>query len=305
MQSIIICNIEYVVIGLCEIGAVKMSNVKVICDSTCDLTGELYRKYNVDVVPLGVSLGDDFRRDGVDITAHELFDYVETSGTLPKTSAISVGEYTEKFESIVEQGMEIVHISLSSELSASYQNACIAAETVGGVYVVDSRNLSSGSGHLVMLACEMAQADMSAREIAAALDEAKTRLDVSFVLQTLEFLHKGGRCSGVAAFGANLMKLRPEIEVCDGRMQVGKKYRGSMENSVLAYVRGRLEGRTDIRHDRIFITHSGVPEDILAKVVALVKELQPFNEVIETTAGCTISSHCGPGCLGVLFFRER
>ncbi len=282
-----------------------MKKVKVTCDSTCDLTQELYAGYGVEVIPLGVSLGDDFRHDSVDVTAPELFEYVKTSGVLPKTSAISVGEYSERFGKIVENGCQVVHINISSELSSCHQNAKIAAEMVGDVYVVDSRNLSTGSGHLVLLACEMAEKGMSAAEIAEALDEMKTRLDVSFVLQTLEFLHKGGRCSGVAALGANLMKLRPEIEVSDGKMQVGKKYRGTMEKSILDYVRGRLEGRTDVCLDRIFVTHSGVPEEIVEKVVELVKQLHPFKEVLITTAGCTISSHCGPNCLGVLFFKEN
>lgn len=281
-----------------------MKKVKVTCDSTCDLTQELYERYDVEVIPLGVSMGDDFRHDSVDVTAPELFEYVKNSGTLPKTSAISVGEYAERFAPYVEAGMQVVHINISSELSACHQNAKIAAEMIGDVYTVDSRNLSTGSGHLVLLACEMASQGMDAKTIAETLNDRKAALDVSFVLQTLEYLHKGGRCSGVAALGANLMKLRPEIEVCDGKMQVGKKYRGSMEKSITAYVRGRLEGRTDILHDRIFVTHSGVPEEIVTKVVALVKELQPFSEVLITTAGCTISSHCGPNCLGVLFFKN-
>lgn len=133
----------------------------------------------------------------------------------------------------------------------------------------------------------------------------KKLLDVSFVLQTLEYLHKGGRCSGVAAFGANALRIRPEIQVVDGKMQVGKKYRGEMERSVLQYVRGRLEGQGNIDLSRIFVTHSGVPTEIVEKVISLVKELQPFREVIETEAGCTIASHCGPACLGVLFFRDK
>ncbi|MBQ8555018.1 MAG: DegV family protein [Clostridia bacterium] len=281
-----------------------MANVKITCDSTCDLTGELYTRNQVTVVPLGVTLGSEFRRDGVDITADELFRYVQTAGELPKTSAISIGEYEDVFRSLVEDGSQVVHISLSSELSSSHQNACIAAEAVGNVFVVDSRSLSTGSGHLVLLAREMADRGMAAKEITDALNEKKKDLEVSFVLQTLDYLHKGGRCSGLTAYGANVLKLRPEIEVVDGKMQVGKKYRGEMERSILAYVRGRLEGRTDIQTGRIFVTHSGVPGEVLEKVIALVKELQPFREVIDTQAGCTISSHCGPACLGLLFFRE-
>ena len=281
-----------------------MSNIRITCDSTCDLTASLYETYRAQPVPLGVSLGDDFRRDGVDIKPQDIYAFAAATGSLPKTSAISVGEYEELFRSLTAQGDPVIHINLSSELSASHQNACLAAQMVGNVYVVDSRNLSSGSGHLVLLARELADEGKSPEEIVAALEEARAKLDVSFVLQTLEYLHMGGRCSGVAAFGANLMKLRPEIEVIDGKMQVGHKYRGTMEKTILAYIRGRLEGRTDIDCKRIFITHSGVPQDIEDKAVALVKELQPFREVIVTSAGCTISSHCGPNCLGVLFLRK-
>ena len=281
-----------------------MSNIRITCDSTCDLTASLYETFRAQPVPLGVCLGDDFRQDGVNIKPQDIYDYAAATGSLPKTSAISVGEYEELFRSLTAQGDPVIHINLSSELSASHQNACLAAQMVGNVYVVDSRNLSSGSGHLVLLARELADEGKSPEEIVKALEEAREKLDVSFVLQTLEYLHMGGRCSGVAAFGANLMKLRPEIEVIDGKMQVGRKYRGTMEKTILAYIRGRLEGRTDIDCRRIFITHSGLPQDIEDKAVALVKELQPFREVIVTSAGCTISSHCGPNCLGVLFLRK-
>ena len=281
-----------------------MSNIRVTCDSTCDLTAALYEAYRAQPIPLGVSLGDDFRRDGVNIKPQDIYDYAAATGSLPKTSAISVGEYEELFRSLTAQGDSVIHINLSSELSSSHQNACLAAQMVGNVYVVDSRNLSSGSGHLVLMARELADQGKSPQEIVAALEAARDKLDVSFVLQTLEYLHMGGRCSGVAAFGANLMKLRPEIEVIGGKMQVGRKYRGTMEKTILAYIRGRLEGRTDIDCGRIFITHSGVPQDIEDKAVALVKELQPFREVLVTSAGCTISSHCGPNCLGVLFLRK-
>ena len=281
-----------------------MSNIRITCDSTCDLTAALYETYRVQPVPLGVSLGDDFRRDGVNIKPQDIYDYAAATGSLPKTSAISVGEYEELFRSLTAQGDSVIHINLSSELSASHQNACLAAQMVGNVYVVDSRNLSSGSGHLVLIARELADQGKSPQEIVKALEDARDKLDVSFVLQTLEYLHMGGRCSGVAAFGANLMKLRPEIEVIGGKMQVGRKYRGTMEKTILAYIRGRLEGRADIDCRRVFVTHSGVPQDIEDKAVALVRELQPFREVLVTSAGCTISSHCGPNCLGVLFLRK-
>ena len=273
-------------------------------DSTCDLSRELVERYQIKILPMGVSLGDTIYQDGVNITPDEIYAHHEKTGQLPKTSAISMGEYEEAWKPYVDQGHTVIHINLGSALSASHQNARLAAEEVGNVYPVDSRSLSTGSGHLVLMARELIDAGMTAQEIVAALEEAREKLDVSFVLQTLEYLHKGGRCSGVAAFGANLMKLRPEIEVVDGKMQVGRKYRGNMEKTVLAYIRGRLEGREDIRTERIFITHSGVPQDILEKAEALVRELHPFNEVLITTAGSSITSHCGPNCLGVLFLKK-
>ncbi len=279
-----------------------MSKIIITCDSTADLSPE----FEIKPVPLGIILGEEMRRDGVDVTPLEIFDYVAKTGVLPKTSAVSVSEYTDVFKPYVDEGAEIVHINISSEFSSCYQNACIAAEELGHVCPIDSRNLSTGSGHLAIRARELANEWLSASEIAEKLNEMKEKLDVSFVLQTLDYLQKGGRCSGVVAFGANLLKLRPEIVVSEGTMIVGKKYRGAMEKSILDYVRGRLEGRTDIDTSRIFITHSHVPDDIVGKVMALVKELQPFEDenILETYAGCTVSCHCGPNCLGVLFFKK-
>ena len=281
-----------------------MSNIKITCDSTCDLTQELYAKYDVEVVALSVALGEELHRDGVDISASDLFAYVKNSGNLPKTSAVSMGEYMDVFGKYTAEGKTVIHINLSSNLSASHQNAVLAAQELGNVYVVDSRSLSTGSGHLVIAAAEMAAQGMDAEAIVAQLKDMAQRVDASFVLQTLEYLQKGGRCSSVAALGARALQLRPEIRVADGGMGVGKKYRGSMEKSVLDYVRGRLEGRDDIDTRRIFITHSPMDSDVVAKAVALVRELHPFEEVIETNAGCTICSHCGPDCLGVLFLKK-
>ena len=281
-----------------------MAKIKITCDSTCDLTSELYEKYDIQPLPLCVTLGEELHRDGVDVTAQGIFDYVEKTGTLPKTSAVSVGEYEDFFRPYLEQGYTVIHINLSSELSACHQNACLAAAELENVYVVDSRNLSTGSGHLAIAAAELAAQGMEAAEIVDLLNDRKAKLDVSFVLQTLDYLKKGGRCSSIVALGANMLSLRPEIAVSDGKMGVGKKYRGKMEKTILDYVKGRLAGRDDVDTKRIFVTHSYVPQEIVDKVVALVKELHPFEEVLETTAGCTISSHCGPNCLGVLFFTK-
>lgn len=281
-----------------------MSKIKITCDSTCDLTKELYEKYDIAVMPLAVNLGDNLYRDGVDIDGPMIFDYVAKTGILPKTSAVSIAEYTDFFKPWVDEGYEVVHINLSSGLSSCHQNACLAAEDLGNVYVVDSLNLSSGSGHLAIAAAELAAEGLEAKEIADRLNEMKTRLDVSFIIQELDYLHKGGRCSGVAAFGANLLKLRPCIEVVDGGMVVGKKYRGSTEKTIKEYIEGRLAGREDLQLNRIFVTHSHAPQEIVDEMVKYVKELQPFAEVIETVAGSTITSHCGKACLGVLFFKK-
>lgn len=277
-----------------------MPSVKITCDSACDLTPALYEQYGIEMLALGVSLGDDLRYDGVDVTAQELFDYVRKSGELPKTSAVSVGAYEEMFRSAKADGSEVVHISLSGELSSCYQNACIAAQMVGGVYVVDTRSLSLGAGHLAMHARELACEGHSASEIAAVLEEEKTRLHVTFVLQSLDHLHKGGRCPGVAALGANLLKIRPEIVMTEGKLHLGKKYRGTMEKSILDYMRGSLAGRTDIDCKRLIIVHSGVPQEIVDKAAALARELQTFETVEVYLAGCTISTHAGPNCLGML-----
>lgn len=281
-----------------------MLKIKITCDSTCDLTPELYERYNVTVIPLCVTMGDKVYRDGVDTMPQDLFNYVEATGALPTTSAISVCEYEDVFRKYVEEGYEIVHINLSSELSSSHQNARLAAQSFEKVYIVDSLSLSTGSGHLVVLAAELASAGYDGEYIAKALNDMKGNLDVSFVLQTLDYLHKGGRCSSLARFGANVLKLRPEIVMEDGSLHVGKMYRGSMEKTILDYVRGRLDDEKNVNNDLIFVTHSGVPAEIVEKVKALVKELRPFEKIIETVAGSTISCHCGPACLGVLFFRK-
>ena len=281
-----------------------MHTIKITCDSTCDLSPELYERYHISVIPMCVALGERICRDGVDVKPEELFAHVEETGKLPTTSAISVGEYEDFFRSFVVDGYEVVHISLSSELSSSHQNARLAAQELGNVYVVDSRSLSTGSGHLVILAAELASAGYDGAYIAKSLEEMKGQLDVSFVLQTLDYLHKGGRCSGMARFGANMLKLRPEIVMENGTLHVGKMYRGSMEKTILDYIRGRLVAEKEVNYDRIFVTHSGVPAEIVEKAVSLVKELRPFEEVIVTVAGSTISCHCGPACFGVLFFKR-
>lgn len=281
-----------------------MGKIKITCDSTCDLTRELYEKYNVEVMPLEINLGGEYYSDGVNITADKIFSYVSETGVLPKTAAIPGAKYAEFFKRFTDEGYTVIHINISSEFSSCYQNAVNAAQELGGVYPIDSRNLSTGSGHLVIAAAEMVEAGMEAEDIAAKLNEIKEKVDASFVLQTLEYLKKGGRCSSLAALGASILQLCPEIEVVDGSMRARRKYRGKIKKTISDYIKGRIGGRDDIDLKRAFITHSGVAPEIVEEMKALVLELQPFKELLETVAGCTVSSHCGPECLGVLFFTK-
>lgn len=281
-----------------------MAKVRITCDSTCDLSKEIIEKYGITVIPLYVTLGENQYRDSVDISLEDLFEYVGKTNQLPKTSAVSVGDYIDVFKKIVSDGDEVVHINICSKMSACHQNACLAAQQISNVYPIDSKNLSTGSGHLVLLAAELAQKGMSGEEIAKVLCQKREKLEVSFVVDTLDYLKMGGRCSSVTALGANLLKLKPCIEVRDGEMNVGKKYRGKMEACLTQYVKERLEGRDDIDGGRIFITHTNASKEIVDQVRAAIEKSGKFDEIIETIAGCTIASHCGKGTLGILFFTK-
>ena len=279
--------------------------VKIITDSTADLSPELVKQYDVSVVPLYVVMGDRISKDGVEATPEDIYCYVDETSMLPKTSAPNLNDFLSAFHNWRDQGYEIVHFNISADFSSSHATACIAAEEVGGVEVVDTRNLSTGSGLVVLHACEMANRGASAKEIAEECRALTDRVEASFVVDSIDYLRMGGRCSSVAALGANLLKLKPCIEVLDGKMKSGKKYRGSIDKVIISYVTERLQNREDIDMHRIFITHTRCSTDVVNRVREKIKELQPgFEEILETTAGCTVTSHCGPGTLGVLFIRK-
>jgi len=279
--------------------------IKIISDSTADLPKELIEKYDIEVLPLLVTLGENSYKDGIEICAQDIFKYYEDNKILPKTSAVSVAEYTDAFSHWVEKGYDVIHFCISSSMSACYQNACIAAVELGHVWSIDSANLSSGIGLQVLLAAELAAKGESAEVIAREVNEAKSRVDASFILNQLEFLHKGGRCSGVAALGANLLKLKPCIEVVEGKMKVGKKYRGAYEKCALEYVRDRLEGNDNIDTRRIFLTWTGLDEKLIKEIHKEIKKYHKFDEIIVNEAGSTITGHCGPGTFGVLYYRKE
>ena len=278
--------------------------IKITADSTCDLTPELVRKYDITIIPLTVTCGGKSFKDGVDIVPDKLYEMITASGQLASTAAVNIQEYIDIFSEIRKEYDAVIHFTISSAMSACYQNACIAAEEVGNVWVVDSRNLSTGIAHLVLDACEMAASGMAAAEIHRELVARREKLDVSFVVDVLDYLRKGGRCTAVAAFGANLLKIHPCIAVTNGEMGVGKKYRGKLEVCIVNYIKDRLADPDTVDGRRIFITDSGVDESLRVLAEETVRSIMPFDEIIHTRAGCTVSSHCGPGTLGILFYRK-
>ena len=276
-------------------------------DSTCDLTPQLLERFQIRTVPLTIQSGERVFADDGQYTSADLYADYRRNGTLPKTTAVSPEEFKNFFSPILKEGYDIVHIDISSELSCTCQNAVLAAQELaeqGRVYVVDSRQLSTGGGLLALQGAKLRDRGMDAADIAEELRDMASCSDTSFVLDTLEYMWKGGRCSGVAALGANVLKLKPCLEMREGKLVVCKKYRGAMEKVYRQYITERLAGKTVVE-DHAFITHSGeVSEDTLRELTELVRELAPFKEVFVTQAGCTVSSHCGPGTLGVLFLRQ-
>lgn len=280
--------------------------IKITADSTCDIGEALAKKYDVAIIPLFVVMDDKPYRDLVEINPPQIFDYVSSTGNICHTSAVNSVLYAEEFAKYASDYDAVIHINISSNLSVCNQNARIAAEEFDNVYVVDSLNLSTGSGHIVIDAATMAQNGSSAKEIIDYLEDAVKRVESSFVLDTLLYLQKGGRCSSIVALGANLLKLKPCIEVIDGKMQVGKKYRGTLTKAVEMYIADRLTNRDDIDYRRIFITHTADANPDLVKCAAeAVKKFGKFEEILITSAGCTIANHCGPNCLGILFYRNK
>lgn len=281
-------------------------NIILSADSTCDLGGELKKRYHVHYCPYHIILDDQQYTDGLDITPDDLYEAYWERRALPKTAAISMMDYHDFFEKWVAQGYDVVHLCLSSGISSSYQNCCNAARELGHVYPIDTKNLSTGMAILAIEAAKCITSGMTAPQVQQTVTELTAKTHVSFVLDTLEFMRAGGRCSTLAALGANLLRLKPCIEVNnqDGNMNVGKKYRGTLEKALLQYTKDKIMGRTDIRRDRIFITHSGISQERIQLVRKAVQELVNFSEVYIIRACCTISCHCGPNTLGLIFMTK-
>jgi len=278
--------------------------VKIIADSTCDLSQDLLEKYDISILPLHIHLGDDEYEDGVNIFPDDIYKWSDENKTTPKTSAMSIDETIEKFRPFLEKGREIVYFSISADMSAAYNVARMAAQELEAedrVVVINSENLSTGIGLQVIEAAIMAQQGKSAQEIGAYINEIKSKVRASFVVDTLTYLHRGGRCSAVAAMAGGMLKLHPRIIVENGKMAPDKKYRGKMSSVILEYAKDLDADLKQAKKDRVFITHSGCDEAVIASVRSYLEELGVFGEILETRAGGVISSHCGPGTLGVLF----
>lgn len=278
--------------------------VKILSDSTCDLSQELAKQYGIEILPLHVLLGDEDHRDGVDITPSEIFAWSDEHKSTPKTAAPSLEDAVERIGKLLADGNEVICFSISETMSSSFNIMRLAIEELDErerAFAFNSANLSTGIGLLVVEAACMAKEGMCAEEILKRLEELRSRVRSSFVVDTLTYLHRGGRCSGVAALAGGMLKLHPKIVVVDGKMEVERKYRGNIAKVIKTYVQDMEEELKAARPARVFITHSVNDGEIVKSVRDYLESLCVFDEILETRAGGVISSHCGPGTLGVLF----
>lgn len=284
-----------------------MKKVKIISDSTCDLSKELLEKYDISILPLHIVLGDKEYTDGVDITPEEIYKWSDKNKTTPKTSAPSMIEAVELMRPYLEEGREIVCFCISESMSSSGNVMRLAAEELEAeskVKVIDSKNLSTGIGHLVIEGAILADEGKTAAEITVEIEKLRPQVRAGFVTDTLVYLGRGGRCSAAAVLAGSVLKLHPKIVVTDGVMDASKKYRGKMKSVIMSYVKDMEEGLKGAKPDRVFITHSGCDQQIVQSVIEYLEGLQVFEEILVTRAGCVVSSHCGPGTLGVLYIEK-
>lgn len=279
-------------------------NIKILSDSTCDLPQEVLAKYNITMMPLSVIKDGKQYTDGVDITPADIFNHVAAGGDLCSTAAVNIGEYTDFFSKYASEYDGVIHINISAEFSSCYQNARLAAADFDNVRAVDSRNLSTGQGLVVLQACKLAQECNDLDEIVEKLNAFTDKVEASFLLDRLEYMVKGGRCSAAAALGANLLNLKPCIEVKNGKMSVVKKYRGNYAKCLTNYVKDRLADREDLDKGTLFVTRTPITEECMSAVQQVVASYNDFETTYWNEAGCTVSCHCGPGTLGVLFVRK-
>ena len=281
--------------------------IRILSDSTCDLSPELVERYGIRILPLLVHLGEEEYKDGVDITPEAIYAWSDQHRATPKTSAVAEPDIEAVIRSYPPED-ELIIFSISSQMSSTWNVMCLAAETLGAadrVHVIDSKNLSTGIGLLVIEAAELARKGLSAKEIVQRILELRPFVRASFVVDTLTYLYRGGRCSGLAAMAGAALKLHPRIAVADGAMQAGKKYRGKLSHVIFSYAKDMEAELLRARPERVFITHSGCDAATVESVRGYLAGLGRFQEILETRAGSVVSSHCGPGTLGVLFIAGK
>lgn len=282
-------------------------NIAITADSTCDLPKNLIEENEITIIPLSILLGGKVYTDGVDIRPEDIYKYADETGELPKTSAVTPATYYNVFENLVQQGKKVVHIGFSSGLSSSFQNAVTASQSFDDVYCVDSKNLCTAMGLLVLKACDYRAKGMDAKRIADKINKLVPKVSATFVLDNLEYLHKGGRCSAVTKFGANILGIRPSIAVdtADGTLNVAKKYRGKSEIVYKQYINDRVSEIKRIQPDRVVIANSGgISPETLAFAKGVIEGKDKFDNIIFADAGCTISSHCGPKTLAIFYIKK-
>ena len=278
--------------------------IAITCDSVCDLSQELIKQNNISILPISIILGDETFSDGVNINSQKIFDYVAKNKQLPKTSAINEFQYAEFFKEHLDGVDALIHFTISSDMSSCFNNAKKAASTLKNVYVSDSRNLSTGVGLQVLYACMLRDKGEKPENIVKKVEARKQFVQASFVVERLDYLYKGGRCSALQLLGANLLKIRPSIIVKNGKMDVHKKYRGKMKDVVKDYIKDTLNEFNTYDKSICFITYSSATEDMVEAAKSTLKEFANFENVYITTAGATVTSHCGENTLGILYFNN-
>ena len=278
--------------------------IAITCDSVCDLSQELIKQNNISILPISIILGDETFSDGVNINSQKIFDYVTKNKQLPKTSAINEFQYAEFFKEHLDGVDALIHFTISSDMSSCFNNAKKAASTLKNVYVIDSRNLSTGVGLQVLYACMLRDKGEKPENIVKKVEARKQFVQASFVVERLDYLYKGGRCSALQLLGANLLKIRPSIIVKNGKMDVHKKYRGKMKDVVKDYIKDTLNEFNTYDKSICFITYSSATEDMVEAAKSTLKEFANFENVYITTAGATVTSHCGENTLGILYYNN-
>jgi len=279
--------------------------IKITTDSTCDLTADIIKDYEIETMPLAVNMGDNSYLDGVDIKPSDIYEYFDKTGEVPTTGARSPEDFKDFFKKITDEGYEVVHIGIGADLSCCFNNIQIAAQDLKGVYLVDSQSLSTGTGLLVMYAADLAKTGKyTAEQIAQKVKERAPFVQASFVIENLKFLHKGGRCSMLAMLGANILRLKPSIHVKDGKNTVGKKYMGNMISCIKKYVEDVLAENNNPDHTRVMITYSTATQEMLDAAKSVLDSYGKFKQIIFTQAGSVINSHCGKNTLGVLYIND-